>query len=368
MLKFKRLQANGGCFWLQFNKVNKGQFRTVKTSIVDWKPIRTTKTPEDKEQKDRKWSRRILLTLMCAIPISSLYLGNWQLRRLKWKTKLIASSEDKLSYDPIPLPKNFTADMCEDWEYRKVILKGEFQHQEEIFVGPRSKNGAKGYILFTPFVRKDTGERFLIERGWISEENVVPTKRGLPHLSVPKGDNVEVCCLVRNPMKKGRFQWDKSDPGSRVWQVPDFPQMFAVSNTAPVHLQAILDYKDHHWPENEPVTSEDTTAANKKHAWWKFWTKNNVQESQPIVSAATNPPQNSEFEFSEYQFIKAGVPIGKPPKIDLRNTHLQYMFTWYGLSFLSTVYLIVALRNSRGSAVSQTKLKSEKLLHAKRNM
>ncbi|AGO10018.1 AaceriAAR028Wp [[Ashbya] aceris (nom. inval.)] len=348
------------------------QIRSVKTSTVDWKPIHTSKTPDDHERQNHPWARRFFLTLMCAIPVVSFYLGMWQLRRLKWKTELIAQCEDRLTYDPVPLPQKFTPEMCEDWEYRRVVVKGEFKHEEEIFVGPRVRNGIKGYLLFTPFVRKDTGERLLIERGWVSEDRVLPTERGLQHLSVPRGDNVEVVCLVRKPLTKGRFQWDKTDDESRVWQVTDIPAMAAATGTLPLHLQAIEDFHNHHWPVGDSDRAAANSSSSGSGPWWKFWKKNGGKTGPegvdaPMASAAVPSSQSDSIEYNEFQFMREGVPVGKVPAVDLRNTHTQYMLTWFGLSFFSTVLLFFAIRGSKGSAVSQSHLKTSKLKHARKN-
>ncbi|BAO42155.1 cytochrome oxidase assembly protein SHY1 [Kluyveromyces marxianus DMKU3-1042] len=347
-------------------------YSTVKTSTVDWKPIKTKKTPyEGYQKKESTFTRNIFLGLMIAMPVISFYLGTWQLRRLKWKTNLIASCEDKLTYDPIPLPKHFTPDMCEDWEYRKCTVTGRFLHDEEIFVGPRVRKGTKGYILYTPFIRKDTGERILIERGWIAEEKLVPSSRTLRHLSLPEGDNVTVTVLVRAAKDLTSLQWEKEDRDTRLWQVLDIKDMTAATNTAPIHFQALYDLKDHHW-EEEDNTAESTTA-DDNHSSWKFWSKkknNSDSKTEKLETKQTTEHKldDDSIEFDEFQFAKAGVPIGKIPKIDLKNNHLQYLVTWYGLSLLSSIFLVIALRRGRGSAMSQEQIKRHKLKHAKRFM
>lgn len=337
--------------------------RGILTSTVDWKPIKTEKTPNEESQKKGSVGKKIALALMIAMPVISFCLGTWQLKRLAWKTQLIAECETKLTYDPVKLPKNFTTDMCEDWEYRKVILKGHFLHEQEMFVGPRVKNGHKGYFLFTPFIRSDTGEKLLIERGWIAEERVSPESRTLHHLSIPDGDNVEVVCLIRPPKERGSLQWEQEDKQSRLWQVADIYDMASKVGCKPIHLQALYDMRDHHWP----AQTLDSSAQQQNSSSWKFWAKG-TDSNQKVAPVPAEKPRY-ENEFDEYQFVKAGVPIGKQPKIDLRNNHLQYLVTWYGLSLLSTIFLVVALRKYNKSAViSPDQLKNEKLKHAKRYM
>lgn len=342
--------------------------RTVKTSTVDWKPIRSNRTPNEEEARGKGYGRKIALGLMFAMPAIAFYLGTWQVRRLEWKTKLIASCESRLAYKPVPLPKNFTPEMCENWEYRRVILKGHFKHDEEMFVGPRVRNGQKGYLLFTPFIRKDTGQKFLIERGWISEEKVSPDSRNLRHLSLPTSDNVEIVCLVRVPRELGSFQWEKKDKESRLWQVSDIHEMTQITGCPLVHLQALYDLKDHHWEQDDTSV---TAAPSQKKSKWKFWSKEDTKPQREDKTTIPNtlPTTPEVADLGEWQMAKAGVPIGKKPKIDLKNNHLQYLITWYGLSFLSTIFLLIALRKyRRGGAVSQAILKKEKLEHAQRNM
>lgn len=339
--------------------------RTVKTSTVDWKPIRSSKTPDEEEARGKGFGRKIVLGLMFAMPAISFYLGTWQVRRLEWKTKLIASCESRLAYKPVPLPKSFTPEMCENWEYRRVILKGRFLHDEEMFVGPRVRNGQKGYILFTPFIRKDTGQKVLIERGWVSEEKVAPDSRTFRHLSLPEGDNVELVCLVRVPRERSSFQWEKKDKSSRLWQVPDLKEMTAIAGCPLIHLQALYDLKDHHWENSAVQTAPNATSKPSK---WKFWSKRTSDEpSAPETKLPSDAKE--EAELGEWQLVRAGVPVGKKPKIDLKNNHLQYLITWYGLSFLSSIFLLIALRRfRRGGAISQARLKQEKLKHAQRYM
>lgn len=349
--------------------------RTTMTSTVDWKPIKSHNNPNEinsGKSKNRKGKgmgigKTIALGLMIAMPIVSFYLGTWQLRRLDWKTRLIAECETKLTYPPINLPKNFTEDMCEDWEYRKVKIRGHFVFEEEIFVGPRVKNGEKGYILYTPFIRADTGEKILVERGWISDERVAPESRTLHHLSCPNPKKeIDLICLVRPPRERGKFQWEKTDLDSRLWQVADIYDMAKTVGCKPINFQALYDMSDH--IEREVQSLEDAKE-NSESSWksWLFKSPNTNTENKTLSSKQTNNEDLSS-QFTEWQFMKAGVPIGKKPAIDLRNNHLQYLVTWYGLSFMSTVFLMVALRKYwwKGNVVSQMQLKQDKLKHLQR--
>lgn len=338
---------------LKLAYVNRLSRRTVKTSTFDWKPVKTKYVPGQTEGTANSWNitRKIALSLMVAMPVITFYLGTWQYRRLSWKNDLIAKCETRLTQDPKPLPPHFTEDMCEDWEYRRVTLKGQYVHEDEMYVGPRSRYGEKGYIVYTPFIRSDTKERFLVERGWISSDRLLPQSRSLTHLSIPMGE-VKITCLVRRPIVRGSMQWSKDDPNSRLWLVPDIYDMAASSGCSTVPLQVIYDLKDH--PEQR---HENSSAAGRFHWLTRIWKNDSI----------TSVDHGPVTEFDELQFAKAGVPIGKQPKVDFRNNHLQYLVTWYGLSFLSSIFLVVALRKYKGgAAVSQQQLKRDKLKYAKK--
>lgn len=141
-----------------------------------------------------------------------------------------------------------------------------------------------------------------------------------------------------------------------------------------IHLQAIYDMKDHYWPESNKEIEHDSQASNSTSSRWNFWPQNtaanvNSTDEKSLRFTSEEPDLKDGLEFNEWQFRNAGVPIGKVPKIDLKNNHLQYLVTWYGLSLLSSVFLFVALRKYRkGSGVSQAQVKKDKLRHAKKFM
>ena len=44
--------------------------------------------------------------VLAAMPVGTLDLGFWQMRRLKWKVNLIDELDDKLRREPLRLPRN----------------------------------------------------------------------------------------------------------------------------------------------------------------------------------------------------------------------------------------------------------------------
>ncbi len=318
--------------------------RTNVHSSFDWKPIKG----KDNDKPKPSVTRYIFLSLLIAMPLVTFYLGTWQLKRLKWKNNLIASSEDKLTYPPIPLPKKINPDDAEDLQYRRYLVTGKYDHSKEIFVGPKVRNGEKGYQVFTPLIRSDGGEPILIERGFITDENILPPRRKLKHLSLPMHE-VTVEVILKKINEKSNLVLSKLDPDSRVWHVIDVPEMTEATGCAPIHVQALIDLKD--YPVETKIVKEDKP-------WWKIWSRAQTHEETQLKKV--DDPSDIQ-EFSPYQLLKAGVPLGRPASIDFRNNHLQYLATWYGLSFASSILLFLVFKKK--PKVDPTKAKLE---HAKR--
>ncbi|ODQ79987.1 hypothetical protein BABINDRAFT_171534 [Babjeviella inositovora NRRL Y-12698] len=309
-----------------------------KTSTIDWEPVK------QKSGNDTT-SKRVFLSLLVLMPVVSFFLGCWQVRRLQWKTKLIADSEERLAARPLQLPEEVDPQACNEYEYRKVLVNGKFDYDGEIFVGPRVRDGVKGYLLVCPLVRPN-GDRILVERGWISSDMVIPERRGMTYLSRPTNE-ITIPCLLRNPPPKTSLQHNH-EYGSRLFNFIDITVMTKQSKCLPMYLQANYDMRDHpEYIHEEP--SQSPAVKVKKH----WWSKNDKPEETGIQKIITEGPNkgligvdefDASLEFSEQQFINAGVPIAKPAKVEFKNNHLNYLVTWYGLSILSTIALFSVLK------------------------
>ncbi|KAL1959601.1 hypothetical protein VTO42DRAFT_1636 [Malbranchea cinnamomea] len=226
------------------------------------------------------------LIILALIPITAFALGTWQVQRLDWKTKLIAKFEDRLVKPPLPLPPVVDPDAVSDFEYRRVYATGRLRHDQEMLIGPRMREGKDGYWVITPLER-DGASTVLVNRGWISKDKKDQTTRpeGLPH------GEVIVQGLLRSPFKKNMFT-----------------------------------------PENRPEEG--------KYYFPDVYEMAQLTGSQPIWVEETMEPELTEF----YRREDAGIPIGRAPEVNLRNNHLQYIFTWYGLSLATSVMLWMIVR------------------------
>ena len=98
-----------------------------------------------------------------------------------------AEAIDYDQFEPVPLPTS--AAEIRALENRRVILRGRFDHTQEVFITPRynyqpkeesniltSSTVGSGFHLLTPFILKD-GRRILVNRGYLSPVRKEPEKR-----------------------------------------------------------------------------------------------------------------------------------------------------------------------------------------------
>ncbi|KAF4914848.1 Cytochrome oxidase assembly protein shy1 [Colletotrichum viniferum] len=227
------------------------------------------------------------LIILALIPVTAFVLGTWQVQRLDWKTKLIAKYEDRLVRDPLPLPPRIDPDAVSEFDYRRVYATGRFRHDKEMLIGPRMWEGEQGYMVVTPLEREGDGTTVLVNRGWISKAMAEQGKR--PY-GLPRGE-VTVEGLLREPWKKNMFT-PENRPDRWEFFFPDVHQMAELTGSQPVWIEATM-----------------------------------------------------EHEFFRIVDLKSrGIPIGRAAEVNLRNNHAQYIFTWYGLAFATSIMLWMVVK------------------------
>lgn len=210
--------------------------------------------------------------MLACIPVTAFVLGCWQVQRLGWKTELIARFEDRLVRDPLPLPPAIDPDAVKEFDYRRVVAKGRFLHEQEMLIGPRLHDGNDGYLVITPLERSEQfpsskgNTRILVCRGWIPKAKAGQASR--PE-GLPSGE-VEVQGLLREPWKKNMFT-PSNKPAEGKWYFPDVFEM--AGNTG-----------------SQPIWVEETM--------------------RPDLLAS-------------YDREAKGIPISRAPEVNLRNNHTQ---------------------------------------------
>lgn len=215
-------------------------------------------------------------------------LSIWQVQRLHWKEGLIAERVDRTTAAPIDLPAP-GADLS-DLEFRKVALRGAFDHAHEFYVAARSMNGNVGYWIVTPFqpdgAKPDGGDAVLINRGWVPENRKLPASRQEGQVT----GSVSATGVIRLPQKQTWFQPD-NEPDRNIWFYLSPAEMAAAG-----HIASRTDLYLDAGPEANP----------------------------------------------------GGYPIGGQTQINIPNDHLQYSITWALLAIaLAVVYVVYHLKPER---------------------
>ncbi len=151
-----------------------------------------------------------------------LALGTWQLRRLDWKTALLADIEARIAAPASDLPAD--PDPVAD-RYRPVRITGRTTG-EELHVLVSTRRTGAGYRVIAPF--EAGGRRILVDLG------IVPT------------EDKDAPRPARQMTVTGNLHWpreiDRFTPAPErernIWFARDVPEMAATLGTQPVLLVA----------------------------------------------------------------------------------------------------------------------------------
>lgn len=227
-------------------------------------------------------------------------LGVWQLQRLDWKEALIEIRAERVISPVIDLVPRTRVDVIRDpgnfemrlppqagidaiagdiaqYEYRPIRLAGQFRHPAAMHLVSRTRKGAAGEHVLTPFALVQGGV-VLVDRGWVP----------------PRQSN------------NATREYDR--PQGRL-MLEGYIRLFAVPGRFT--------------PDNDPAT--DT---------W-FWL------DPDAMSTAVGEEVIGSFYVQAAPVDADGVmPAGSIPEIALRNPHLHYALTWFGVAAaLIGVYL-----------------------------
>lgn len=173
---------------------------------------------------------------------------------------------------------------AENTNFKPVMIRGELLHEHSIAIGIRTHNGKAGKHLFTP-LKTENNQIVFINRGWI------PLRTDLPIVQ-PKGA-VQICGVITIPEKPGFFT-----------------------------------------PHNVPC----------RHEWYSF----NSAELRRHLNAkeVSNTDQILDYYISAKNSTEdINLPLPVNIKASLRNPHLGYAVTWFGMAIACSVcYLILIIK------------------------
>ncbi|CAN9504430.1 unnamed protein product [Ophioblennius macclurei] len=229
--------------------------------------------------KAEKEEDTFLKWFLLLIPATTFGLGTWQVKRRQWKIELINDLHRLTTAEPVPLP--IDPNELRELEYRRVKVRGRYDHSKELYILPRSpvdpekeareagtlsSSGETGANVITPFYCTDLGITILVNRGYVPRKKIRPETRQKGQVE----DEMEVVGVVRLTEVRKPFV-PNNDVVRNRWHYRDLDAMSSATGAEPIFIDA--DF------------------------------------------GSTIP----------------GGPIGGQTRVTLRNEHMQYVVTWYGL-------------------------------------
>lgn len=214
-------------------------------------------------------------------------LGNWQVRRLGEKHELISSIERSMI---IPA-QQINADNVKNIElFQKIKLTGSFAEEQNIFLyGKRSGTAEKdGYYILTPFIMTEGNktERLLVSRGWIPQS----LKERITSGSVTLPNAEQTIEAVVMPGEHKQFLTPENDVEKNIWFRID-PQFAAKTHNITVN-----------------------------HVYFRQINAQNLPEGMVGLNTAN---------------------LSR-----IRNDHLEYALSWYGLAISLFVMFVYYYRTN----------------------
>ncbi len=235
--------------------------------------------------------RALLLPTALTLAGASLLvsLGVWQIERKEWKEKLIAAISSELHRPPSELPpKSLWPNLdASHAEFRRVRFPAEFLSGQEALVysiGSVGRGPPGPGYLVFARARLPDGDFVVVDLGFVPE--------GRQHAA-----------LVADP-------------------------------SGPVNIVGVM-----RWPEQANLFSPADNPA--RNLWFR--------RDHLAIASAKGWGQVAPFYVDlESPAPASGLPQPMPPSANLRNNHLQYALTWFGLAAaLLAVYAVFACGRAR---------------------
>ncbi|KAI3362177.1 hypothetical protein L3Q82_012497, partial [Scortum barcoo] len=180
------------------------------------------------------------------IPATTFGLGTWQVKRRQWKLQLINELTRLTTAEPIPLPLD--PHELNSLEYRRVKVRGVYDHSKELYILPRSpvdpekeareagtlsSSGETGANVITPFYCTDLGITILVNRGYVPRQKIKPETRMKGQVE----GEVEVVGVIRLTEIRKPFV-PNNDVGRNLWHYRDLEAMSSHTGAEPIFIDA----------------------------------------------------------------------------------------------------------------------------------
>lgn len=228
----------------------------------------------------------VFAALLSVLALGFAALGVWQIERLQWKLRLIATVNARVTQapEPAPGPADWPQVSFDHDAYRRIRIDGRYLNDKAVLVQALTEQGA-GFWVLTPL---QTDRQFVV----IVNRGFVPTDRSDPATlqKIAVTGPVAVTGLLRLSEPHGRFL-EANQPAQNLWYSRDV-EALAEHERLGVHAPYFID-------------AEAAADAN-------------------------------------------ALPVGGLTVIHFANSHLIYVLTWFGLCGLSLFGVFWVLRGDRG--------------------
>lgn len=213
-------------------------------------------------------------------------LGVWQLERRDWKLDLIATIDARLHAPALTIESAGSLDpgKLDLLQFRQTVLKGHFLHDKELYLHAIGPGGEPGVQVITPLVEETA--IVLVNRGFVPVDRKDPATRAAGQVT----GEVALVGVIRLDSVPG-WMTPPNEPDANYWYTRDWKAMAAAAGLDP-------------------------------------------SEVLPFIVEADGAPN------------PGGWPLGGQTRIELKNDHLQYALTWFGLA-LTLVGVFIAFHWKR---------------------
>jgi surfeit locus 1 family protein len=208
---------------------------------------------------------------------TTIVLGSWQVKRLAWKETVLAEIEAAKKEAPLTRLPQ-SAEELEAKNFFPVALEGSWVPDREFHISPRFYKSTLGYFVITPFKLTD-GRYVLVNRGWVPAKQKKPESR--PASAV--NGKATIHGMIRTGDERN-WMTPPNDVNRNIWFGRDVADMAAHAKITPV-APAMVDIVG-------------------------------VQDDNVL-------------------------PVPSDGHIKLRNDHLSYIITWYGIALGILVIFLV---------------------------
>jgi cytochrome oxidase assembly protein ShyY1 len=217
----------------------------------------------------RRWA--LFAVTVVVLAYGCYLLGQWQFHRLHDREATNAQTRTNLAAPPAPVADVLTPDRParQRDEWRRVVATGSYLADRSVVIRYQTRDGSSGVDVVTP-LRTDAGPSLLVDRGWMSSQNLGGDKVRTPP---PPAGRVRVVGWVRADATGDATR--VVDGSARAISSVEIARSLGASATGPVYRGFVDAERESPAAEPRLVPAEVPDLGNGPHffyglQWWFF--------------------------------------------------------------------------------------------------